>query len=397
MPNRLLVALANTFVVAYTADAGFSLVEELVRLATGSTALLLPRNAIALMAVSGALLVLPAVVLSPRLPALPLLLLATSAIWMNLGALPLPLLVEAESLGFWLCGLQLVLAVAALLWLRARSDGRRWLIEPSTQRPVFSLQHTLLAGGGLLLGGGLFALLYTPLWLLASIQALTDSYVRFDLAGISLADRRFERDGQEIRLVGMMHIGEREGYQGLVESFSGSSTVILTEGVTDREARLEEGLSYDGIARSLGLEPQETLETYFEALPEGDTRERPVLRHADVDLSEFHPETVTWLGEVADFWDGEDSLSALAELYAGYQEDPERWTRVADDILTLRNRHLMVELRDALDDYQRVIVPWGALHLPHLQDEVLGMGFEPTERTHHPLASWATVVEALSH
>ena len=38
----------------------------------------------------------------------------------------------------------------------------------------------------------------------------------------------------------MMHIGETDAYEALVETFSGPPSVILEEGVTDREELLEQ-------------------------------------------------------------------------------------------------------------------------------------------------------------
>ena len=64
-------------------------------------------------------------------------------------------------------------------------------------------------------------------------------------------------------------------------------------------------------------------------------------------------------------------------------------------MLARRNVHLVEELQGALADYDRVIVPWGALHLPYVQQQLLAMGFTPTDRTNHPLIAWNTLAGAL--
>jgi hypothetical protein len=58
------------------------------------------------------------------------------------------------------------------------------------------------------------------------------------------------------------------------------------------------------------------------------------------------------------------------------------WRRVEQDLLVRRNEHVAGELDRALDEgYRRVVIPWGALHMPGLEREVLERGFEPaTER-----------------
>jgi hypothetical protein len=396
MPARLLLLLANAFIVAYSLDAGFSLVEEAFRHLTGSNVLVSWRNLLAGLVVLGSLAVVPAIVLTPRLPPSVLAPLALSALWMAFGAAPLPLLLERPALDAALVGLQLALAGIGFLRIRALSGGRSWLLgSESPRRPAFSLAHSLLALGAVVVGGIALILAYLPLWFLVSIQLMTDGFVRFDLAGVSLADRRYERDDQEVRLVGMMHIGEAEAYQALVESFSGSSTVVLAEGVTDRERLLEVPFSYEGAARALGLDTQDEIEAYLDAMEAPEHRQWPDVRHADVDLSDFHPDTISWLGWVDEIWGGEDPLGAFARLYARYIEESDRWAVVFEDVLTRRNHHLLDALQVALMEYDRVIVPWGALHLPFVQHQVLEMGFEPTTRTHHPLASWKTILAAL--
>ena len=40
-------------------------------------------------------------------------------------------------------------------------------------------------------------------------------------------------------------------------------------------------------------------------------------------------------------------------------------------------------------------MPWGALHLPAIEDAVLSWGFEETSRERHPLIDWRTVAAAV--
>jgi hypothetical protein len=55
----------------------------------------------------------------------------------------------------------------------------------------------------------------------------------------------------------------------------------------------------------------------------------------------------------------------------------------------------VVEIERALSEYERVIVPWGALHLPSVERTVLSWGFTETSRELHPLFAWRTVAAAL--
>lgn len=395
MPGHLLVLLGNAFIVAYALDAGFSLLEEIFRQLTGSQALLSLRNHLAGIVIAGSAPLVIASVLSPRLPPSVIWPLALSALWGGLGAAPLPLLFELPTLGGVLVALQLALAAIAFLRLRALAGGRSWLLRNEAGQADFSIGYSAAALAAVVVGGMAFLLLYLPLSIATSIQLMTDEFVRFDLDGVELADRRYQRDDQELRLVAMMHIGERDAYQALIESFSGTSTVILAEGVTDRSQVLKAPISYQGVARALGLDTQDAIEAYLAEAEPSERRPQADLRHADVDMSEFHPDTITWLGWAGEVWNGEDTLGAIAQLYTRYNEEPDRWAVFAQDVLERRNLHLLEELVEALTEYERVIVPWGALHLPFLQNEALKMGFEPAAESYHRLASWNKMATAL--
>ena len=58
------------------------------------------------------------------------------------------------------------------------------------------------------------------------------------------------------------------------------------------------------------------------------------------------------------------------------------------DLLDLRNDHLLVEIEKALRDYDHVVVPWGALHLPGIQEQVRGLGFVQAAETDRRVVGW---------
>jgi hypothetical protein len=396
MAVRSLILLANAFVVAYSADAALSLLEDLFRSLTGSPALLPLRNGLACLVVDAAPFALLGSALSPRLSPSVLAPLALSALWFATGAAPLSLALASRELDFALLGLQLALAVFAWLRIRALSGRHRWLLGgEQPQRPDFSLAHSLRGAGAIVVIVIAAVFVYLPIWLLSWLQLSTDGFVRFDLAGVSLADRRYAKGDQEVRLVGMMHIGEGESYADLIGTFAGPSTVVLAEGVTDREGRLSVPLAYGRVAQALGLESQDAIESYLETMDPPSEAEWADIRHADLDFADFHPDTVDWLESVAEVWGGPDPLRGFLRVSRRLSDDPGRGARVAEDVLERRNVHLVEELRSALADYDRVIVPWGALHLPYVQQQILAMGFTPGERTQHPLIAWSTVGAAL--
>jgi hypothetical protein len=385
----------NAFLVVYALDGALSLAEELLRLATGSAALLLPRNALALTVLWAAMLATPLLALTPRLPARLLLPLFASAVWLNHGAAPLPLWLEGPALGITAAALQAGAAALAFLWLLRRNGGQHPWWAPGPEVPALSAGHSLRVGGVLVLGVVPATLLYAVVLLVTSIEVGTHGFVAFDRAGVSLDDRSYARGDREVRLVGMMHVGEEASYREVVTSFSVPSTVVLEEGVTDRSGLLEAPLSYDGVAGVLGLAPQDDLSTYLSDPETEQAPEWPVLRHADLDLADFDPETVAWLGRAQAVWDAEGLGQALREALRASSERPEVLAAVQRDVFERRNEHLLAELDAALVEYERVVIPWGALHLPALEAGLLERGFRPAASQRRRLLSWRTVGRAL--
>ncbi len=400
MFQAIVLLLANGFVLAFAVDAGVSLLDEIVRWATGSFALLPLRSVIAGIV---AILCIPCLIalgLSPRLPGSIFLPLAISGLWLNLGAAPLPIWIDsALRLAMTACVIQLAVAGAALFAIRRRNRGVGWLLSPqSLVGPAFSLRHTLasilLVGFVLLPAAGIYSLVYVA----TALQKATDGFVVFDLAGVSLAERRFEQEDREIQLVGMIHIGEQSAYRDLFRSFATESTVVLAEGVTDDSNLMKTRLSYAGAAANLGLAPQRNIEEYLDAAREeaSISDEWPHIQHADVDVATFSPDTLAFLESAAQMWSSDDLLAALVELSRDPKfTDPGFLETLKGEVLDDRNTQLLLQLFDATLSYQRVIVPWGALHLPAIEAEVLERGYTLRASKEHPLISWSALLAAV--
>jgi hypothetical protein len=394
MVSRWITSFANVFLVVYCLDAGLSIVEEIFRAITESGALMPLRNVIASFALYLAVLCIPILWLTPRLPLGAFAALCVTAIWLNTGAAPLPLFFDSQDdFNVVAGGLQGVVALAALLACRRRNGGMAWLLQAADmEKPLFSLRHSLIFS--------LSCVLLTPavlfygfLSVLCFMHVGTQGFVSFDWGGVTLADRRYLNGEQEVRLVGMMHIGEDAAYGELVRSFSTESAIVLEEGVSDERAMLEETLDYGRAADFLGLVPQGDLRTYL-AAPDEELPEWPVLRNADVDMSDFDPLTVEWLELVARVWSDPEPLQPLQALTARARANPEQLGVVQRDILTLRNEKLLQELDVAIGEYPTVIVPWGALHLSFIEAAIRERGFEETRRDRHRLVSWMTILDA---
>jgi hypothetical protein len=391
---------ANALLALCAVDALLSLCDEALRAALGVQWLALPRSALAELAFSGLASTVPVMLATPRLPVPVFVPLTIATFWLTLGAAPLPLwIASAPLLSVTGCLIQLVAVALAFTVVRTLNGGRGWwFTESGPERPAFAWRHSLAFGAALCSLGPLAAIGYGAVALATWAQIVTHGFIHFGLEGVSLADRHYRRDGQEIRLVGMMHIGDPEAYRSLTRSFARESTVVLEEGVSDREERLASALHYGRAARALGLAAQEDLSAYLvdgkAALPE--TLPWPIVRHADVDASAFSAETIACIRWASQVWEAEDLASALREILRGAQErGPEQLAAFQAEVLGLRNEHLVKEIQRALGEYEHVVVPWGALHLPEIEKAVLSMGFSETSREQHPLFAWRTVVAAL--
>ena len=390
--------VANAFVLAYAADACLSGLDEAVRAGMGSTALLVPRGVLARTVLWASFCVPIAVALTPRLPAALFLLVSLSALWLNFGAAPLPLWVDSRAmLAPTLVGIQLLVSVLAFAWIRRRNGGTGWLLRDSALAGrAFSPWRTLAWIAGLVLVGLPGAGLYVLLWLATSIQLATHGFVAFDGSGAVLADRHYTLADREVRLVGMMHVGEGESYREIVRSFVGADTAVLQEGVTDAEGRLGTRLSYGRTAAVLGLDEQEPLETYSEEPDGPDEEPAPVFLRADVDAATFAPETIAWLDQLARVHSADDFWPAVRAFAAWASQRPNEWPIVERDLVARRNEHLVGRLDEALLDYRRVVVPWGALHLPGIEAVLLGRGYVRTREAHHRLFHWSAVAATLA-
>jgi len=99
---------------------------------------------------------------------------------------------------------------------------------------------------------------------------------------------------------------------------------------------------------------------------------------ADVDISTFRPPTILFLNTVGKLLQESHSLvEGLLAINAWSEKNITRETHevIMDDILHRRNRAVIRHLGKALDRYDTVIIPWGALHMKEIEEEVLKRGF----------------------
>jgi hypothetical protein len=169
-----------------------------------------------------------------------------------------------------------------------------------------------------------------------------------------------------IQLVPMSHVGELDFYRALSESFP-TNSIILQEGVTDERNLLTNKVSYTRMAASLGVAEQ-----LKEFKPRGQ------LVRADVDVDQFTPSTIDFLNLAMLIHKKGFKYETLISLMQ-YSSPPHLEEQLIDDLLTKRNRHLLDEADARLLQSERIIVPWGVVHMPGIAKEIQKSGFRLTE------------------
>jgi hypothetical protein len=372
-------AFANAFLCGFLLDSALTVADGTLE-AFGSADGVGPlRNLVAWTVFWAAPLLALVALFSARLPRLPLLVLAAGTWWATLGAPPLGAwLAEAAARDVALGVAQAAFALPALRWIRRASGGGAWLLRaqflPPASRASPRTVALVIAAVPVALGLGLVA---SAVYL---AERATGGFVGFGLGGISFDERRYTRGDREVVLVGMSHLGRKGVYAELLEQPDDTPTVVLAEGVTDREGLLRGAWSLGPVAAELGLDSQPEADAMFEA--EGDSLDGEEalveIEAADVDLSTFRPTSVDFLRLAFRVAGRPEDTEARAELEAllARPDAAAIWSNFLDDVLDKRNAHLLERIDEALARRPRVVVPWGVLHLADVEAGLHARGFE---------------------
>ncbi len=319
---------------------------------------------------------------------LPKLIFVPLLAWLCWGLLdywPLEALIGGKYRLYAACG-QLLLGWLALQLVRRQNRKSLLLVRSQFAGPGFS-------------GGNFFrfCLLSIPLLPLATlllsyaaastlIEQNTAGFVRLKPNGLYMTEKVYARGVKEIRLAGMIHLGQQEYYQELAASFDAGDSLLLAEGVSDAQGLLSGRFSYGNLAELLGLASQEQF-NFIGRVIEAEQLDQPgssepgrldILR-ADIDLQQFDPRTIEVLNAIGTHLLGSRSLRDGYRNFSRWAEQhvtPELNRVVMEDLLEKRNRSLLSYLPIGLQHYRTLIIPWGALHMPGIEAAIRQQGFE---------------------
>ena len=364
-------------------DAGVGLVQAAASLAGLGSAMGGAVGVTGLLLFLGTSLYLAVWVGAPRTPWWILVLVAYLG-WEAGGLLPLPAVsFDLESTARWGALIQVVLVVPVAV-LVARD-------AVLADRPKRSFLITALRS--LCLPALLLVAALIQVWLMAlSLSVATGGFARVDSTGLETGARECSRGDKTIHLVGAIHVGEQEGYDGLLASIP-TDALMLAEGVTDEGGRLGQ-FSYDRLAEAIGLVPQRP----SQAEPgsgdaEGDGRFR--MRRADVDIGTFDERTIGLLKTVGVALESEDPMGAWVRQATQLDITEGTFEALRADILDGRNATLLAAVDEELSREDRLLVPWGALHLRGIREGVEERGFSCGDAQYVRMLRWSTIVDAV--
>ncbi len=365
--RQLVAILLSACLGLFLADAAISLLDDTLIVLFGTHLLAGLRGMVCLLAMLMALVIYALMGLTPMIPKrlfLPLTLFNPLA---ALVLIPFAIYFSGRVQQFaWFISLAQVILGLSILYLGQGDFKLRWL--PVTEKQLgawhFNWRNLLV-----FLLVNLFGLLpavaiYLALCTALAVNHFSDGFLALRPVGLTVQVRRYVRDdGKTIQLFPMSHIGEREFYRQLTQSFP-TNSIILMEGVSDDRNLLTNGITYKRMATSLGLAEQQ----------EEFKPTRGQLVRADVDVAQFTTNTIGFLNFIMLVHSKGLNAETMLKLLR-YSPPPRFEEQLWDDLLRKRNRHLLEELRIWLPQTEHIIVPWGVAHMPEIASEIQKSGF----------------------
>ena len=364
-----LAVLLSLCLGLFLADGLVSLADDSLKLLFGLNILALPRAIVGLPALLLAVLIYLLMGVTPRIPKRQFLPLTLFYLAAQLAALPALTYFygHLQKLAWAASFCQVILGFGLLGWIQG-GFKLRWMLVAENQLEGRGFSWRNLLG---FLAVNLFGLLpavvaYFCFCAALAVNHFSEGFVSLRPAGMTVQVRTYVRnDGKTIRLVPMSHVGEPEFYRTLAESFP-TNSLILMEGVTDDQGLLTNKLSYQRMAKALGVTEQ-----HVEFRPQAE------MVSADVDISVFTKSTLGFLNLVMRLHSKGVDLPTVLQLMQA--STPQNEAQLFEDLLGKRNEHLLGEIRTRLKDADYLIVPWGAAHMPEVARGVLKSGFRLQE------------------
>jgi len=378
----ILIAFMNLFIWGFAFDALLSVLDDGLVLIWESPFLNIPRVIVASTLVLFSFFFYFLMGLTPRIPKqifLPMVLFTPLTV---LALFPFEsLLVQNPWIRLTSSLVQLLLSAAVLWRVRVLFGGLR-VGAALLSKPLFSFKN--------LTGFSFFTLILIPflmgyfiIWAGVAVHYGTKGFVTPGVSSLLVNQKSFIRGETIVHLVPMIHIGESNFYKSLTESFPQKSSILLREGITDRGNLIKFQFSYEKISSNLGLGNQ-----YKDFQP---APSKIKIKNADIDASEFSKITIEILNQIGAFHKSEFKDMQVFIRLSQILQNPKNSRVFFNDVIGKRNQHLFGEIQNALRDYRHIIVPWGAFHLPQIEEAIQRQGFELGETRARSIIEYQTI------
>ena len=336
--------------------------------------------------------------------------------------------------------LTLLPGVLVMLWQMAGAPGVTWsMMDPTTMLPIeaialasilFGLVMNRLSYGTFLIRTAdlpvhdrlvfrtliaapiaALVLLIVPVAAIITaipvmLQQQTGGYLRFGGQGLEVRETVLVKGDREVRLVGMVHIGDPQFYRDLYASIP-PTALVLAEGVTDRAGVLKASPSYENAARGMGLESQGDFQEMLRNsnrldLPPGAPQPaidpaKPFVVFADADISDLTPGTRKFIEAVGGIFQSSTLDEALQQYMGVTQSFTQAEIMVAmDELLIARNKKALAALDKYEAQFSLIYLPWGAAHMPDFEKQLKARGYAEKASSLRQIARYDTVFEALA-
>ena len=170
---------------------------------------------------------------------------------------------------------------------------------------------------------------------------------------------------------------KKKFYKDIQQGIPKDRSLFLIEGVTDQEGLLSTKLDYAEMAAITGLASQAKM---FEPHKLGYK-----VRHADIDIATMNSASIKELSTMA--LNIKSPQAYFQNWFHGFQISFDSMRtqvhsnlikQIRYDLLERRNATLMQNMYQALEEYQTVVIPWGALHMREIEEVIQAHGFVKT-------------------
>lgn len=396
---------ANIFLMLFLIDGVVSFIDELFLIWFDTHLLSALRNIFAWMVILVSIPFYISLGIDKRLPKLLFLPQLFFVFWALFQLWPVPVTFENSDYSLIAAIGQVLLGAIPLLYLRFSSNNHFLTTREMFSGPFFGLKNTLI----FLVAN----VVIMPLAIIFMVLSVASNYLYEETAGFSLIkldgiymkEKIYRLEDKEIRLPGMIHIGNMDYFNDLVNSISVQRTIILAEGVTDTDKLLSSNFSYKRIANRLGLTSQENLQFNAVLIDSKEISSNTTISdnachilRADVDVNSFNPKTIGFLNMIGENILNSESIDEGLRKYLSWFEknhSPDFEQIIMNDILFSRNKEVINHMNAAIEHYDIIIIPWGAIHMPEIEQAVYNRGFSLKETHQRISIDFKTVFSAI--